>query len=166
MPGAHLFLVCGLPGAGKTTKATQLASEHRGVRMCPDDWMEQLGVDIWDAVARQRIEQLQWSTAGEILRRGTNIVIEWGLWTRSQRDRLLGEARSIGIEVHLIVLDPPVEVLWERIEAGGHTARLGTRAITRAELEQWYNDFERPDIDELAAYDPIVEERIRDDRDT
>jgi len=157
MPATHLFIVCGLPGAGKTTLATELAAEHHAVRLCPDEWMEQLGVDLWDADARQRIEQLQWATAGEILQHGTNIVIDWGLWRRSERDRLLADAHSIGVAVHLVLLDPPLDVLWERVESRDREARHGTRAITRAELEQWYHDFERPDTAELASYDPLVE---------
>ena len=164
MSAAHLFLVCGLPGAGKTATATQLAVEHQAVRMCPDEWMEHLGVDLWDAEARERIEQLQWATAGEILRRGTNIVIEWGLWRRWERQRLITEAHSIGVAVHLVLLDPPLDVLWERIESRGRETRLGARAITRAELKQWHHDFERPDDDELARYDALTVDEIRDDR--
>ena len=166
MPETHLFLVCGLPGAGKTSSATQLATDHHAVRMCPDEWMEQLGVDIWDTVARERIEQLQWATAGEIMKRGTSVVIEWGLWKRAERDRLRIEARSIGVEVHLVLLDPAIDVLWERLEASHRRPSLANRSITRAELEQWYLDLERPDVDELAAYDPIVGDQIRDVRDT
>jgi hypothetical protein len=34
-----LFLTVGLPGAGKTTRARQLAKEHTALRMTPDEWM-------------------------------------------------------------------------------------------------------------------------------
>ncbi|NGO75189.1 AAA family ATPase, partial [Streptomyces sp. YC504] len=34
-----LFLMVGLPGAGKTTKARQLAEEDHALRLTPDEWM-------------------------------------------------------------------------------------------------------------------------------
>jgi predicted kinase len=43
-----LYLVCGLPGAGKTTFAKQLELETGALRLCPDEWMAVLGVDLFD----------------------------------------------------------------------------------------------------------------------
>ena len=37
-----LFLTVGLPGAGKTTHARELASKHSILRLTPDDWMAPL----------------------------------------------------------------------------------------------------------------------------
>jgi len=36
---ARLYLLVGLPGAGKTTKARQLAVEASALRLTPDEWM-------------------------------------------------------------------------------------------------------------------------------
>ena len=38
-PVAILFLMVGLPGAGKTTRANELAATHRALRLTPDHWM-------------------------------------------------------------------------------------------------------------------------------
>ena len=37
-----LFLTVGLPGVGKTTRAKELASSHRVLRLTPDEWMAPL----------------------------------------------------------------------------------------------------------------------------
>jgi predicted kinase len=34
-----VFLIVGLPGAGKTRRARELAAEHRALRLTPDEWM-------------------------------------------------------------------------------------------------------------------------------
>ena len=36
---ATLVLMVGLPGAGKTTRAKELATAHRALRLTPDHWM-------------------------------------------------------------------------------------------------------------------------------
>jgi pimeloyl-ACP methyl ester carboxylesterase len=36
---AMLVLVVGLPGAGKTTRAKELAAQHHAIRLTPDEWM-------------------------------------------------------------------------------------------------------------------------------
>lgn len=36
---ATMFLMVGLPGAGKTTRANELAAAHRALRLTPDHWM-------------------------------------------------------------------------------------------------------------------------------
>ena len=58
-PRGRLIIVCGLPGAGKTTIATELTARHKGVRYSPDDWMDAIGINLWDETARAGIERLQ-----------------------------------------------------------------------------------------------------------
>ena len=42
---ATLFLICGLPGAGKTTLAKQLERERPALRLTPDEWIAPLLAD-------------------------------------------------------------------------------------------------------------------------
>jgi len=150
----HLIIVCGLPGAGKTALAMKLAPSRRAVRFSPDEWMEQLGIDIWDATARERIETLQWMLTQELLATGTlNVIIEWGTWARSERDLLRERGRQLGAAVELHYLEAPPEVLWGRIVARGLEARAGSRTMTRADLIGCCAVFEPPSDSELALYD-------------
>ncbi len=55
-PGAELYVVVGLPGAGKTTRARALARAYVAVRFNPDEWMTDLGVDLFDEPFRARLE--------------------------------------------------------------------------------------------------------------
>jgi predicted kinase len=45
--GPRLFLMCGLPGAGKTTRAKELEKEHHAVRLTPDDWLLAIHLPDW-----------------------------------------------------------------------------------------------------------------------
>lgn len=113
-PG-RLIVIAGLPGSGKTTLATDLATSMPACRMCPDDWMMASGIDLWASSARARIEGFQLSLALDLLRSGSNVVIEWGTWAREERDALRDAARSVGAPVELRYLDVDAEELWRRI---------------------------------------------------
>jgi predicted kinase len=46
MDSGRLIIVCGLPGAGKTTLAKSLESQPRTVRLSPDEWMDALDINF------------------------------------------------------------------------------------------------------------------------
>jgi predicted kinase len=74
MTVAMLFLIVGLPGAGKTERAKALAAKHSALRLTPDAWMIPLFGDPQPAGKRDILEgRLIW-LALEALRLGTNVV--------------------------------------------------------------------------------------------
>lgn len=146
----RLIVVCGLPGSGKTTRARQIEQSLHAIRFCADEWMDAIGINLWDGEARQRIEDLQWTVAQQLLAVGCNVVIEWGTWARSERDRLRTGARALGAAVELHFLDAPVHVLFERIRRRDKERP----AITFEEMQRWDVIFERPSPQEIALFDP------------
>lgn len=144
-----LIIVCGLPGSGKTTEAKRLSLQRPGVRFAPDEWMNALGVNLWDSAMRQRIESLQWVMAKELLRLGTTVIVEWGTWGRDERDSLRTQARELGASVELHHLDVPLDELWRRIQA----RNAETPPVERSDVEDWAHTFQAPDEAELRQYD-------------
>jgi predicted kinase len=111
--------------------------------------MDALGINLWDSEARQRIEQLQWKIALQILSLGGNVVIEWGTWARSERDTLRIEARKLGAAVELHFLDAPPDVLFDRVRR----RNTETPAITLDDIQSWAKMLERPSPEEMSLFD-------------
>jgi predicted kinase len=147
--------LCGLPGAGKTTRAKRLECRLAAVRLCPDEWMAALAVGFRDEPFRERLERVFWCLAQTLLARGQSVILDSGFWLRADRDEKRLGARALGAAVELHYLDVPLEELWRRIEGRNATsAPAGTVPIRRVDLELWSTLFEAPDATELALFDP------------
>lgn len=146
---ARLFIVCGLPGSGKTTRAKQLEARFSAIRFCPDEWLANLGLDVYDKIRREKVEALQWKLTQAVLARGVSVVIEWGTWARAERDTLRLGAREVGAAVELHYLSTPVDVLYERIRQRG----AEKPPIECIDLVRWAAAFQEPTPEELALFD-------------
>ena len=144
-----LIIVCGLPGSGKTTHAVHLERSRGAVRLCPDEWMHSLDIDLYDERRRERIEALQWQLGQRLLSIGVPVIIEWGTWGLSERDALRLGARALGASVELHYMSAPVDVLFARIERRG----MENPPITREALQGWARTFQEQSREEMALFD-------------
>lgn len=149
---ARLIIVCGLPGSGKTTYAKQLQTRPRAIRLCPDEWMDALSLNLWDEAMREKMEGLQWQLGQQLLILSLTVIIEWGTWGRSERDALRLRARELGVSVELHYLFAPVEVLLDRVQ-GRH---MENPPIKREQLLEWADAFQTPTAEEQTLFDRAV----------
>lgn len=147
----RIILLCGLPGAGKTTLAARLAGELRAVRLSPDEWLTGFGFDLFDDAARLRVERRLWRHALDLAALGVPVLLENGFWTRRERDGLRSRARSLGLEIELRYLDVPLDELHRRLAE--RNTRPGAPVIAPELLEEYARLFEPPGADELELYD-------------
>jgi predicted kinase len=153
-----LYLTCGLPGSGKTTLAKQLEQQAPALRLTGDEWLQELFPNMTTTEAetgpfRSRVERLQWLTAARVLELGCNVVVDWGVWSREERDVFRIAAQEVGARVVLCLLDPPIDELWTRVSRRNADRPFGAFEMTRADLIRWSELFQRPTADELALYD-------------
>ena len=144
-----LFLICGLPGSGKTTLARQLESSHNALRLTPDEWMERVVGDGYDEAKRAVVEAIQWEIAARVLSLGVNAILDFGFWGRSERDDFRAKASAIGARAVVRYLNVSREELWKRLSERNASLPPDTFHVDEAQLDLWSSWFQPPTADEL-----------------
>lgn len=152
MPECRLYLVCGLPGAGKTTRSRQIVEAVGAVPLCADEWVVGLGMSLVDFEFRFRLQECLLSHAGALLRSGVSVVLEFGSWHRDERERIRRVAVAAGARVELHFLDAPSELLVRRVRDRGGPEAEQLVAI----LVDHASRFEVPSAEEAASFDRYV----------
>jgi len=102
-----LYLMVGLPGAGKTTLARQIAQEFGILRLTPDEWMAPLFGDS-DADGRRDILEgrMIW-VAHQVLVSGSSVILDFGCWSAEERYaiRAVAEVVGAGFEMRHVEID-------------------------------------------------------------
>ncbi|MFC0674171.1 AAA family ATPase [Brachybacterium hainanense] len=151
-----LTLFCGPPGSGKTTLARRLEAEGSGIRLCTDDWQDEIGIPMADAAAHERLQQRLYRLAMDLLGRDVDVILEDGLWRREERERVFADARARGARIRWHILEVPPEELWRRLQERERRGDPGTATVGRAELEAILALFEPPAPEEMAAADEVT----------
>jgi predicted kinase/streptomycin 6-kinase len=148
---ATLFLMVGLPGAGKTTRARELAAAYRALRLTPDEWMIPLFGEPDAGGKRDVLEGQLITLALQVLRLGTSVVLDFGLWSRDERSSLRLLATSAGASSKVIYIPVGEEVQRARVARRQALAPHTTFPMTEADLGAWRVRFQEPDASELAG---------------
>jgi predicted kinase len=146
-----MLLMVGLPGAGKTTRAKELAAEHRALRLTPDEWMIPLFGDSMADGKRFVLEGRLVSVALQALGLGISVVLDFGLWGRDERSALRWLARSAGASCQVIYLPVDKDVQRARIAHRQATAPHQTFPMSEADMDTWREQFQVPDAAELSV---------------
>ena len=152
-----MVLIVGLPGAGKTSWARRLEEERKALRLTPDEWMDAL-FDASEVDGRRWVleSELLWGVAQRVLELETNVILDYGCWAEEERDLFRTRAQALGAEAEIVVLDLPLDVLWERLERRNAELPAATFAVSRAELEEWAAIFQVPTPQELQRWDRAI----------
>jgi predicted kinase len=154
-----MLLMVGLPGAGKTTRAKELAATLPALRLTPDHWMVPLfGNSIGDfqrpGGERWVLEGRLISVALQALALGISVVLDFGLWGRDERSALRWLARSAGAACQVVYLPVDKDVQLARIAHRQATQPHQTFPMSEADVDQWREKFQEPDAGEIRGEIP------------
>ena len=114
-----MFVMVGLPAAGKTSRAREIASARNALRLTPDEWMIPLFGQEQPEGKRIVVEgRLIW-LALAALRIGVDVVLDFGVWARVERSALRALAASVGATSELVYLQVDEAEQWRRVQARG-----------------------------------------------
>ena len=147
-PG-RLFVMVGLPGAGKTTRARQIEAERRAVRLTPDDWIMPLFGDPEPEDKRDVLEGRFVWLALRSLRLGMNVVLDFGVWSRDERMALRALAASVRASCELVYLEIEPDEQKRRTDRRFRADPGATFEMSGDDLERSIQLFQVPDRGEL-----------------
>lgn len=113
---AKVIMTCGKICCGKSTYARSMQEAGNAVILSIDESTLSLfpeGAGEMHDTYTRRAEEYLLSLSLQILQAGTDVILDWGLWTRAQRDRLRAfwTGHSIEYEIHYLRIGKSE---WER----------------------------------------------------
>jgi len=150
---ATLHLMVGLPCSGKTTLAQKLEYELPALRLNLDEWHIRLfGQDAEEPEHDARhslIEAQLWNIAGRALELGTNVILDYGLWAREEREEYRSRAKQLGAGSEVHYLDVSEGELLRRLEKRNSRPSQESFIIAEEAMKPWIAFFQKPTPDEL-----------------
>lgn len=155
---AKVMLLCGKIASGKSVYAKRICKEENAVLLSVDELvLSILGNDLGEKhdEITGRIQAYLFEKSVEIVRAGVNVLLDWGFWTRANRNaaRAFYAAHEIPCEFHYI--DTP-EAVWHR------NIDIRNRAVLAGEDDSYYVDegllhkleslFEAPQREEIDVW--------------
>ena len=105
---AKVYLICGKICCGKTTYANKICVENNAVLLSVDEitlaLFGQYCGDKHDKYV-ERTEKYLLNKSLELIENNINVVLDWGFWTKAEREFVKGFYKSRNIECELHYID-------------------------------------------------------------
>jgi predicted kinase len=147
-----VVLMCGLPGAGKTTYAMELV--RRGyVRLSIDEvvWRRLGQRDAGLVLAAERFDQLKEEIRAEqrrelveLMRAGRDVVVDYSFWSRAARDDYKALVESHGCRWELVHLKVDRATLERRLVVRNGEDGANSVTVDAALFDRYAANFEEP----------------------
>lgn len=153
-PG-DVFLLCGKVASGKSHYAKTLLKDGHTVLLSQDDFVEQLALDYFNNLHSSLIPKLQYclyELAAEISRCGANVVLDFGFWSKRERQYVSEVFRNMRITPRWCYMDVS-DSAWKQNIADRNREVIAEGyaefQIDAAKIQEINAEFEAPTRDEM-----------------
>lgn len=155
---AKVYILCGKICSGKSTYSQQLRKDKKAVILSVDDitltLLGQNGGDTLDVFV-EKLEHYFFQKSVEIVETGINVVLDWGFWTKTERDfeKQFYGSRGIEYEFHYISIND--EEWYRRLEKRNKDVlekKSDAYYVDEGLAEKFKSIFEIPGKDEIDVW--------------
>lgn len=139
-----IYLLCGLPGSGKTHFAKTLENESTIRFTLDEEFLHRYGQNF----DRKKYMELEKVIKDEILektehlvRSGRSVILDFGFWKRNDRETVKGRCANLGAETKLIFFDITKSLRFKRVLARNKNSQ---HDLNLEALEKFETEFEEP----------------------
>lgn len=151
-----VHLICGLPGAGKTTLAKKIEEEHRALRFSLDEWLITLfgRYEITPDNHKAHVERVLacrniiWVMAERALKIGIDVILDDGFFLKQHRAEYRDLILKAGAKPKLYFVDVDAKILLERLRCRNEDLPTNNFAIENNLMEYFFSLFEPPSENE------------------
>ena len=144
----EILLLCGKPGCGKTTLAHYLEKEYGMVSFSADDYMLKLYGEVEDRAEFEKklalVKEMICSLAIKFLSKKVKVVIDFGLWTKSERESL--KQVFSNFKTAIIYLNKSDEEIFKNLDKRNANLKENEYFIDRETFKILSSKFEEPQI--------------------
>lgn len=125
---ARVILICGRICSGKSYYASEICKQENAVVLSCDEltfalFDGQLG-DAHDRISA-RMERYFMDKSVEIVHAGTNVILDWGFWSKESRQDVRAFFAQHGVECEMHYIDVSPDVWHMQIECRNEAVRSG-----------------------------------------
>jgi len=155
---AKVILLCGKIASGKSHYAQTLCKKEKAVLLSVDELvLSIMGRDLGEKhdEITDRVQAYLFEKSVEIVNAGSNVMLDWGFWTRERRSaaRRFYEKKGLACEFHY--MDVPDDVWYRNIEKRNSAVLAGETSayfVDEGLMKKLESLFESPSREEIDVW--------------
>ncbi len=139
-----LYLLCGLPGSGKTHFAKNLENVNTVRFTLDEEFFKKFGKDYDKTKYAEFEENLKeeiLEKSKQLVKENKNVILDFGFWKKKDREVIKAMFEKLGGEVKLIFFDITKETRYKRVFG---REKDGQHDLNLEALEKFEKEFEEP----------------------